>query len=87
MKTCRIVFTLLCAVCLAALPLVGIFGSMDYIVLPLFFAGVFFLLMLFCKKKQLEKEAKENPTPTPDFFTPINSDAETEAKADEHEKE
>ena len=85
MKTCRIVFTLLCAVCLAALPLVGIFGGMDYIVLPLFFAGVFFLLMLFCKKKQLEREAKS--TPTPDFFTPINSDAEMEAKADEHEKE
>ena len=85
MKTCRIVFTLLCAVCLAALPLVGIFGGMDYIVLPIFFAGVFFLLMLFCKKKQLEREAKS--TPTPDFFTPINSDAETEAKADESEKE
>lgn len=85
MKTCRIVFTILCAMCLAALPLVGIFGGMDYIVLPLFFAGVFFLLMLFCKKKQLEKEAKS--TPTPDFFTPINSDAETQTKADESEKE
>ena len=85
MKTCRIVFTILCAVCLAALPLVGIFGGMDYIVLPIFFAGVFFLLMLFCKKKQLEKEAKS--THTPDFFTPINSDTETQTKADESEQE
>ncbi len=87
MKTCRIIFTILCAVCLAALPLVGIFGGMDYIVIPLFLAGVFFLLMLFCKKKQLEREAKA--TPSPDFFTPISADepSETDAPSENVEKE
>ena len=70
MKICRIVFTILCAICLAALPIVGVFGGMDWLVAPLFFAGVFFMLMLACKNAQLKREQQENPTATPDFLNP-----------------
>ena len=62
MKICRIVSTVLCALCLAALPLVGIFGGIDFIVIPLFGAGLFFTLMLFFRKKHLEQEERTNPT-------------------------
>ena len=70
MKICRIVFTILCAICLAALPIVGVFGGMDWLVVPLFLAGVFFMLMMACKNAQLKREQQENPTPTPDFLNP-----------------
>ena len=70
MKICRIVFTILCAICLAALPIVGVFGGMDWLVVPLFLAGVFFMLMMACKNTQLKREQQENPTATPDFLNP-----------------
>ena len=80
MKICRIISTILCAVCIAALPLVGIFIGFDFIVIPLFGAGLFFTLMLFFRKKHIEQEARENPTaPTGDFFSPIK-DEETPNK-------
>ena len=62
MKTCRIVSAVLCALCLAALPLVGIFAGLNYIVIPLFGVGLFFTLMLFFRKKHIEQEARETPT-------------------------
>ncbi len=61
MKLCRIISTILCAVCIAALPLVGIFIGFDFIVIPLFGAGLFFTLMLFFRKKHIEQEARTNP--------------------------
>ena len=61
MKTCRIVSAVLCALCIAALPLVGIFAGFDYIVIPLFGAGLFFTLMLLFRKKHMEQEARTNP--------------------------
>ena len=71
MKVCRIISTILCAVCIAAVPIVGIFGGLDFIVIPLFGAGLFFTLMLFFRKKHMEQEERENPTtPTGDFFNP-----------------
>ena len=71
MKVCRIISTILCAVCIAAVPIVGIFGGLDFIVIPLFGAGLFFTLMLFFRKKHMEQEERANPTaPTGDFFNP-----------------
>ena len=62
MKICRIVSTVLCALCIAAVFIVGTFGGLDYIVIPLFGAGLFFTLMLFFRKKHLQQEERENPT-------------------------
>ena len=75
MKTCRIVSAVLCALCIAALPLVGIFAGFDYIVIPLFGAGLFFTLMLLFRKKHMEQEECENPTaPAGDFFNPSSKE-------------
>lgn len=80
MKVCRIVCTILCAVCLAAAPIVGILLGFEWLVAPLFGAGLFFTLMLFFRKKHIEQEARDNPTaPTGDFFSPIK-DEETPNK-------
>ena len=62
MKICRIVSTVLCALCIAAVIPVGVFGGLDYIVIPLFGTGLFFTLMLFFRKKHIEQEERENPT-------------------------
>ena len=80
MKTLRILFTILSALCLAALPLVGIFGGMDYVAIPLLGAGVFFLLMLFCKNKQEQQEERERPTVTADYLHPIHPESELPAE-------
>lgn len=71
MKNLRIVFTILSALCLALFPLVGIFGGMDYIGIPILLAGIFFLLMLVCKNKQLEQEEKQSAKPKGDFLNPL----------------
>ncbi len=71
MKTLRIIFTLLAALCLAAFPLVGIFWGMDYIGIPIVAGGIFFLLMLVCKNKQLEQEQKQTAQPKADFLNPL----------------
>ncbi len=77
MKICRIISTILCAVCIAALPLVGIFIGFDFIVIPLFGAGLFFTLMLFFRKKHIEQEERTNPTPpTGDYLNPISEEVD-----------
>lgn len=79
MKVCRIISTILCAVCIAAAPLVGIFLDLEYLVIPLFGAGLFFTLMLFFRKKHMEQEERANPTlPTGDFFNPAPNAEENE---------
>ncbi len=82
MKVCRIVCTILCAVCLAAAPIVGIFLGFEWLVAPLFGAGLFFTLMLFFRKKHIEQEARENPTaPTGDFLNPLSEEESDEKQS------
>lgn len=69
MKTLRIIFTLLCAACLLAVFPVGTFLDFGYAMIVLLAAGVFFLGMLFCKRKQEQAESKEQD-PAPDFLNP-----------------
>ena len=71
MKQLCIVFTILCAVCVAALPLAGIFGGLPFAGIALISAGIFFFLMLACKSRQLAIEQKQNEQPVGDFFHPI----------------
>lgn len=69
MLVLQIVFTVLAALCLAALIPAGTFGGMPYF---LAFAGgaiLFFLLMLLCKKIRTKKEPQEAE---PDFLNPSN---------------
>jgi hypothetical protein len=66
----RIIFTILSALCLAALLPAGTFGGMPYVLICAGGAGVFFLLVLLCKK--LEK-GTEPPKTTADFLNPDNS--------------
>ena len=82
MKQLRIVFTILCAVCVAALPLAGIFGGLPFAGIALIGAGIFFFLMLACKSRQLANEQKQNDQPVGDFFHPIPKQCE-ETKKDE----
>ena len=76
MVVLRIIFTILSALFLAALLPAGTFGGMPYVLICAGGAGVFFLLVLLCKKLEKGKEPKE---PTPDFLNPNNS-KETEDK-------
>ena len=69
MKTLRIIFTVLCAVCLLAVFPVGAFWDFKYAMPILLLAGFFFLAMLFCKNRQEQKEARE-ADPEPDFLNP-----------------
>jgi Na+/proline symporter len=72
MATLRIIFTILSALCLAAILPAGTFGGLFYVFICAGGAGVFFLLMLFCKRIHEGKEPKEK---TPDF---LNSDEKSE---------
>ena len=59
MKHLRIIFTILCAICIAALFPLGMilgWGPAGYCLLGAF---LFFGLMLLCKQSQEAKEAKE----------------------------
>lgn len=73
MKTLRIVFTVLCAVCLLAVFPVGTFLDFGYALAVLILAGFFFLAMLFCKNKQEQKEARDID-PEPDFLNPTEEE-------------
>lgn len=73
MKILRILFTVLCAVCLLAVFPVGTFLDMGYVLPILLLAGLFFLAMLYCKNRQERKES-ENKTPEPDFLNPTQKE-------------
>ena len=60
----QIIFTILSALCLAALLPAGTFGGMPYFLVCAGGAGVFFLLVLLCKK--LEYTAKIGFLPAAD---------------------
>lgn len=79
----RIVFTILSAVCVAAIFPIGIFLDVIPAIVCAGTGVLFFLAMLFCKKKQ---EERENPPETQnkgDFFHPQPS--ENANAADERE--
>jgi hypothetical protein len=73
MKNLRILFTILCAICLAALPLVGIF-CIDFIIIPIIIAGITFLLMLHFRNKQILLEEKNQKQPKGDYFSPLQTE-------------
>lgn len=75
MKNLRIFFTIVCAVCLAILPIVVIVW-LNFAWIPLIVAGISFVLMLHFKNKQLLAELS-NEKPAGDFFAPApKSDTE-----------
>ena len=72
--TLRIVFTIIAALCIAAIFPVGTLLHWVWAVALAIAAGIFVALMLFCKRKQENMERQENPTP--DFFSPQENDKE-----------
>ena len=72
----RIIFTILSALCLAALLPAGTFGGLPYVLSLAGAAALFFVLMLLCKNAQSKKESNE---PKPDFINSSQSD-KTEEK-------
>ena len=78
MKTFRILFTLVCAACIAVLPFFLIFW-MNLIAIPLLLAGASFFLMIYFKNKH---ELQENPPqPTGDYFHPLKKESEAQSEA------
>ena len=74
MTVLRIIFTILSALCLAAILPAGTFGGLPHALICAAGAGVFFLFVLLFKKLQ----EKKNPQKTePDF---LNADAQKENK-------
>ena len=65
----RVIFTVISAVFLAAVFPVGIFLDWPWAVACALCAGLIFVLMWVCKKKQEEKDPATDE-PQPDFFTP-----------------
>ncbi len=73
MKQLRIIFTILCALCLLAIaPLGMLFGLEAFLVCGVA-AGFFFLLMLLCKQRQ-EIQEERNYTPSLQDTPPANEE-------------
>ena len=77
MKVLRIIFTILSALCLAAILPAGTFGGLPHALICAVGAGVFFLFVLLFKKLHEKKSPNE---PEPDFLN-------TENKPDDENKE
>ena len=71
-KNLRIIFTILSAICVAAVLPIGAFWQFNAAITFAAAAGVFYILMLICKQKQEELESKNQST------APLNSDAQKE---------
>jgi hypothetical protein len=69
----RVTFTILSALCLAAIIPVGTFFDFVPAILCALAGGVFFLLMLFFKNKQEQKENPPTPENNADYFNPQKS--------------
>ncbi len=69
MKVLRIIFTILSALCLAAILPAGTFGGLPHALICAVSAGVFFLFVLLFKKLQEKKNPKE---PESDFLNAEN---------------
>ena len=76
MLTLRVIFTILSAICLAALIPVGAFLGLEWALILLFGAGLFFALMHLCKSKQEQRERaqKQAENPEPDFLHPLDKE-------------
>ena len=74
LKTLRIVFTVIAALCVAAIFPVGTLLHWIWAIGLAVVAVICTCLMLFCKRKMEEQEQKENPEP--DFFTPKDENGE-----------
>ena len=66
----RVIFTILAAICLAAIIPIGTFWDFTPAIICAAAGGVFFLLMLLCKSKQEKQENPPEKTSTADFFHP-----------------
>ena len=75
----RITFTLLSAVCLAAVIPVGTFWDFIPAIFCVLLAAVFFFAMLFCKKQQEKRENPPTEQSTADFFNPLQNDETTKS--------
>ena len=85
MKQIRIICTIICALCLAAVMPIGTFFGLEAAILCGVGAGLFFLLMLLCKQSQEFKEEKERasqPAPSQEENEQL-SPAQTDTKEDE----
>ena len=71
-KNLRIFFTILAAICLAAILPASAFWSWVGVVICAVGAGFFYVLMLMCKDAQEKQEKKDEPAPA-DFFNPADS--------------
>ena len=74
-KNLRITFTILAAICLAAILPVSAFWSWVGVVICAVGAGFFYVLMLMCKDAQEKREKGNEPAPA-DFFNPANTPKE-----------
>lgn len=77
MTVLRIIFTVLSAICLAAVLPAGTFGGMPYVFICVGGAGLFFILMFLCKRIQDKQKPQD---PTPDFLNTDNSSKNTDEK-------
>ncbi len=69
----RVIFTVLCALCLAAILPVAVWGGWFWVGTVGGAALLFFALMLLFKQSQERQEAKKNPQEEPaDFLSPKN---------------
>jgi len=75
-KNLRIIFTILSAICVAAVLPVGAFWQFNAAITFAAAAGVFYILMLIFKQKQEELEAKDQST-EPSSLEEQNKDTET----------
>ena len=73
----RITFTILSAICIAAVFPIGIFWDFVPAVICALAAGLFFCIMLFCKKQQEKKENPPTAESTADFFHPLEENKDT----------
>ena len=85
MKNLRILFTIICAVCLAVLP---IFATVlfNFVWIPLLLAIISFALMLYFKNKHVLSE-QQDKQPVGDFFSPVpkanEQETDTEAQPEQ----
>ncbi|MBQ7323831.1 MAG: hypothetical protein IJW96_04635 [Clostridia bacterium] len=70
----RILFTILSAICLAALLPIGTFWGLAGFIPTALLAAIFFVLMLLCKQEQEKRE----PKPEEDLTQEENSSNENE---------
>ncbi len=81
-QTLRILFTILSAICIAVVIPVGAIGGFVWAVLCAVAAFVFFLIMLYFKRKQEELDP-ENQNPQPDFFSPEQKNEQNDEQSRE----